>query len=78
MTKSKDVKTSTYIIDDAIVYDKIDELLTSIDPSTLNMIKNDDYLMPEERESVDNDDYEEYNFEEEELEEDDYYNDDLD
>ena len=71
-------KSKTYILDDSIVFDEIDRLINSLEPSVQDKVKNGDYLMPDERELVDNNDYEEYNFDEEELEDDDYYNEDLD
>ncbi len=78
MKKDKDNITSTYIVDDSIVYNKIDEILASINPSVLDIIDKEDHLIPNERELVNNSDYDDYSFEEEELEDDDYYNEDLD
>lgn len=75
MKKDNDTIKRTYMIDDSIVYNRIDELLTDIDPAVLNKV--DDYQLIKE-DIVNESDYEPYNFEEEELEEDDYHYDDLD
>ena len=59
----------TYMFDDSVVYDAIDDIIKDLNNIPLQEEK--------EENGIDNQ-YEPYNFEEEELEEDDYHYDDLD